>query len=89
MADVKVTGESKPAQSSFQSSQEAPGQRVVAMRGVAWRSGEVEIFRLWQDLIKAWPMPFESSHTVPHGALTVPAGAALMSTVCPVLLVLS
>ena len=52
-----------------------PGQeqRIIAMRGVAWRAKEVEILRIWSDLARAWPTPFESGLTSPAGALTVPA----------------
>lgn len=51
----------------------------MAMRGIAWRSGEIGFIRLWQDLARAWPIPFESASTSPHGALMVPAGVLVLA----------
>ena len=33
---------------------------VILMRGVVWRSDQVQVLNLWQNLLKFWPVPFAS-----------------------------
>ena len=50
---------------------------VIALRGVAWRSQESQLFRLWQDLARFWPGPFASDATSAEAGLVAHVGQSL------------
>ncbi|DBB06614.1 TPA: hypothetical protein ACH3X1_012136 [Trebouxia sp. C0004] len=52
---------------------------VILMRGVVWRSEEVEVMKLWQNLLRFWPVTFADSLVQPHGALQAHGGMADMA----------
>ena len=47
------------------------------LRGVAWRPGEVELWRLWRDVARAWPAPLAEAGDGPGAGLLAHAGAAM------------
>ena len=49
------------------------------MRGVVWRSEEVEVMKLWQNLLRFWPVTFADSLVQPQGALQAHGGGCLTS----------
>ena len=52
---------------------------VILMRGVVWRSAEVEMMKLWQNLLRFWPVTFADSLVQPQGALQAHGGGCLTS----------
>ena len=50
---------------------------VILMRGVVWRSEEVEVMKLWQNLLRFWPVTFADSLVQPQGALQAHGGGCL------------
>jgi hypothetical protein len=38
-----------------------PVQRVVVLRGAAWRDPELEALRVWRGLLRCWPVTLFSS----------------------------
>ena len=46
----------------------------MAMRGVVWRTGEVEVLRLWQDMMRFWPAPFAANPDDPPSELLAHGG---------------
>ncbi len=52
---------------------------VILMRGVVWRSEEVEVMKLWQNLLRFWPVTFADSLVRPQGALQAHGGGCLTS----------
>ncbi|DBA99807.1 TPA: hypothetical protein ACH3X3_012346 [Trebouxia sp. C0006] len=52
---------------------------VILMRGVVWRSEEVEVMKLWQNLLRFWPVTFADSLVQPQGALQAHGGMADMA----------
>jgi hypothetical protein len=52
---------------------------VILMRGVVWRSEEVEVMKLWQNLLRFWPVTFADSLVQPQGALQAHGGGVLTS----------
>ncbi len=50
---------------------------VILMRGVVWRSEEVEVMKLWQNLLRFWPVTFADSLVQPQGALQAHGGTCL------------
>ncbi len=55
----------------------AAPERVVMLRGVVWRPGEVELWRLWRDVARAWPAPLAEPGAGPGAGLLAHAGAAV------------
>ena len=51
-----------------------PQHCVVLMRGVVWKSEEVEVMKLWQNLLRFWPVTFASNLVQPQGALQAHGG---------------
>lgn len=47
---------------------------VVLLRGVVWKSEEVEVMKLWQKLLRFWPVTFADSLVTPAGALKAHGG---------------
>lgn len=47
---------------------------VVLLRGVVWKSEEVEVMKLWQQLLRFWPVTFADSLVTPAGALKAHGG---------------
>ena len=47
---------------------------VVLLRGVVWKSEEVQVMNLWQNLLRFWPVTFADSLVTPAGALQAHAG---------------
>ncbi|GAB4818785.1 hypothetical protein N2152v2_005831 [Parachlorella kessleri] len=62
--------------------QAAPPQpgRYVFMRGVSWSSAGSDRTKLWSDLVRCWPTPFQEQFTRPAGALVAHSGVAEMAT---------
>ncbi|KAL3139882.1 hypothetical protein ABBQ38_004176 [Trebouxia sp. C0009 RCD-2024] len=52
---------------------------VVLLRGVVWKSEEVQVMNLWQNLLRFWPVTFADSLVTPAGALQAHAGMAEMA----------
>lgn len=52
---------------------------VVLLRGVVWRSEEVEVMNLWQNLLRFWPVTFADSLVMPAGALKAHGGTCAYS----------
>ena len=57
---------------------------VIFMRGVVWRSDQVQVMNLWQNLLKFWPVPFASDLVKPKGRLQAHGGVnmSFMKHVC-------
>ena len=51
---------------------------VVLMRGVVWRSEEVEMMKLGQNLLRFWPNTFADRLVQPQGALQAHGGSHLI-----------
>ena len=47
---------------------------VVLLRGVVWKSEEVQVMNLWQNLLRFWPVTFADSLVTPAGALKAHGG---------------
>ncbi|KAK9841107.1 hypothetical protein WJX74_000038 [Apatococcus lobatus] len=52
---------------------------VIALRGVAWRNQESQLFRLWQDLARFWPAPFADDATEKTARLVAHTGVIEMA----------
>ena len=44
------------------------------MRGVSWRGGGPDNFRIWRELTRVWPQAFEADAVSPKGCLLAHAG---------------
>lgn len=42
-----------------------PSQRYIFLRGVSWRSADLDALRVWQGLMRALPTPFLPHLTSP------------------------
>ena len=47
---------------------------VILMRGVVWRSEEVQVMNLLQNLLRFWPVTFAEQLVTPAGALQAHGG---------------
>ena len=61
-------------------------ERMILMRGVSWRGGGPDSFRIWRELTRVWPQPFEAASVSPEGCLLAhtgtpkPGGAPALKT---------
>ena len=84
-ADEEQTFDSIPALNSSLSQESKPPlpakaqHCVVLLRGVVWKSEEVEVMNLWQNLLRFWPVTFADSLVTPAGALKAHGGTCAYS----------
>ena len=62
---------------------------VILMRGVVWKSEEVEVMNLWQNLLRFWPVTFADRLVTPAGALQAHSGRAAALAATPAFMQLS
>ena len=94
-ANANMSDTHTEKQSSSGQSQARAEHCVILMRGVVWKSEEVEMMKLWQNLLRFWPVTFADSLVQPQGALQAHGGTgfalavlclALLSLLCFALL---
>lgn len=56
-----------------------PAQRFIFLRGVSWRSADLDALRVWQALMRALPTPFLPHLTSPSEQLVAHSGVAEMA----------
>ena len=71
-AEGMVTGDGH----GLAGSQDGMGEaaHVIALRGVAWRNEDSQLFKLWQDLARFWPGPFAADATEKSAGLVAHTG---------------
>jgi hypothetical protein len=60
-----ASGAASPAAQAASLGALDPGQHYVFLRGVSWRSADLDALRVWQGLARALPTPFQPHLTSP------------------------
>ena len=57
-------------------------ERVILLRGVVWQGKNVNAFKMWQDLMRFWPIPFAPDYNKANTPLYAHAGKPFLPASC-------
>ena len=55
---------------------------VILLRGVVWKSEEVKVMNLWQNLLRFWPVTLADTLVTPAGVLQAHGGIPPQCKAC-------